>query len=502
MNDSKQRPLAGDSSRGLPELGVGIVYSSSLEPLIESDPGVFDVVEIEPQTTWLERPDRPGEILARSDVDDYLANLPYPKLVHSIGCPIGGSTPGPADQLSMLRDTVRRLRAPWASEHLAFNQTGEFFTGFFLPPRQTTSGIEQYCVAIERLREALGVPIAIETGVNYLRPRSDEIPDGTFVAELAHRTGCGILLDLHNIYSNECNGRQTMRQFLEQIPMDRVWEVHVAGGFELQGYWLDAHSGAMPDRLFGIARDVIPDLPNLKAIIFEVFSSFLPSFGPDGVRSEMARLRELWALRRPAPGVVGHIGRPRASLPALAGPGVAEWERTLGALAVGRAVDTPLGRELAADAGVRLIGSLIHEFRASMVVAVYRLSCRLMMLALTPEVFRAILEDFWAREPPKQYAASEAEAFIAYLRAQNLRLPQLVKMLEFERAAMDTLMDGQSRVVRFSSDPFPLLRALADGRLPDIIPEQGDYEIELKGEGAVTTPGVDLESVAGAVPFH
>jgi hypothetical protein len=63
-------------------------------------------------------------------------------------------------------------------------------------------------------------------------------------------------------------------------------------------------------------------------------------------------------------------------------------------------------------------------------------------------------------------------------------------------------MDGQSRVVRFSSDPFPLLRALADGRLPDIIPEEGDYEIELKGEGAVTTPGVDLESVAGAVPFH
>jgi hypothetical protein len=137
-----------------------------------------------------------------------------------------------------------------------------------------------------------------------------------------------------------------------------------------------------------------------------------------------------------------------------------------------------------------------------MVVAVYRLSCRLMMLALTPDVFRAILEDFWAREPPKQYAASEAEAFIAYLRAQNLRLPQLVKMLEFERAAMDTLMDGQSRVVRFSSDPFPLLRALADGRLPDVVPEEGDYEIELEGDGAVTATGVDLENVSGAIPFH
>ena len=57
---------------------------------------------------------------------------------------------------------------------------------------------------------------------------------------------------------------------------------------------------------------------------------------------------------------------------------------------------------------------LIHEFRASMVLAVYRFSCRLMMLALTPDVFRTILEDFWAHEPPRQYSASEAEAFIAY----------------------------------------------------------------------------------------
>ena len=67
---------------------------------------------------------------------------------------------------------------------------------------------------------------------------------------------------------------------------------------------------------------------------------------------------------------------------------------------------------------------------------------------------------------------------------------------------MDTLLDGQVRVVRFSSDPFPLLRALSEGRLPEGIPRVGDYEIELKPEGPVMITGIDLEQVRGAFPFH
>jgi uncharacterized protein len=492
--------LAADPGCGLPELGAGIVYSSALEPLLEAHPDVADVIEIEPQTTWLERPDRPGEILVRPEVNEHLASLPFHKLVHSIGTPVGGSVPGIEAQLPLLRETVRKFKAPWASEHLAFNLTPDFFTGFFLPPRQTSAGLEIYTQAIRRVASAVEVPFAIETGVNYLQPRAEEIPDGEFVAELVDRAGCGILLDLHNLYTNECNGRQRVWEFLEQIPLDRVWEIHLAGGFELEGYWLDAHSGAMPDRLVALAREIIPQLPNLKAVVFEVFSSFLPQFGLDGVRTQMERVRELWQLRgRGAAPASRQRKVNQAWVPAA---DVHEWESALGSLSVGREPETPLARELAMDKGVPLMRALIHEFRASMVVAVYRLSCRLMMLALTPDVFRAILEDFWAHEPPRQYAASEAEAFIAYLRSKNLRLPQLHKMLEFEKAAMDTMLDGQPRVVRFAADPFPMLRALAEGRLPEGIPQEGDYEIELKPEGPVTVTGIDLEQVRGAFPFH
>jgi uncharacterized protein (UPF0276 family) len=505
----KPEPGLGED---LPELGVGVVYFSGLESLLETHPGAVDVLEIEPQTTWLERPDDPGEIVVRPEVEAYLAGLPYRKLVHSVGTPVGGSVAGIETQLPLLRDCVKMLDAPWASEHLAFNLTPDFFTGFFLPPRQTEAGLQVYEAAIRKLAAAVEVPFAFETGVNYLQPRADEIPDGEFVAELARRAECGILLDLHNVYANQFNGRQSVEKFLQQIPLDRVWEMHVAGGFEMEGYWLDAHSGAMPDAMVGMAREIIPHLPNLKAIVFEVFTSFLPSFPLDAVRVECERVRGLWEMRRPAAAkalVHASSNGHRRAHPVV-GEGstieVLEWETALGGLAVGRDPQGACAKELAAklanDKGVALMQALIKEFRASMVVGVYRLSCRLMMLVLTPDVFRAILEDFWSKHPPKQYAAAEAEAFMDYLREKGFHMPQLDKVMEFERAAMQVVFDNEPRVVKYTADPFPMLRALAEGRLPEGIPEVGDYEIELKPEGPVTVSGIDMDQVRGAFPFH
>lgn len=489
------------SQNSLPDLGVGVVYSSGLEPLLAEDSGLIDVLEIEPQTTWFESPERPGIIEARSDVDEHLAGLPGRKLVHSIGTPVGGSADTLGRQLPLLHEAIRTLGAPFASEHLAFNINSDFFTGFFLPPRQTVSGLAVYQQAITRLQNALGVPLAIETGVNYLKPRSDEIPDGEFVAELVESAGCGILLDLHNIYCNQLNGRQSIEKFLSQIPLDRVWEMHVAGGFELNGFWLDAHSGAIPEALLKICRDIVPNLPNLKAVIFEIFPSFLPAFGIDAVKGQLEDLRAIWDLRgrassarRRDPSRTAHITE--------SGPTVDEWEQSLGRMAIGRAPAGPLEESLARDPGVPLMRGLIDEFRASMVVGVYRLTSRLLMLTLTPDVFRAILNDYWSRFPPRQYASMEADGFYAFLRSKNLRVPWFDQVFEFERAAMLTLFDSQPRLVRFSADPLPVLRALAESRLPDVISQPGVYEIELKPEGPITVSGVEWGEVAGTFPFH
>ena len=485
---------AARAEKPCPALGVGISYSAAIEPLLEQHPDLCDLIEIEPQTTWFETRGSPEPYRIAAEVLEHIAQLPGRKLVHSVGVPVGGTIrPHPA-QVALLRRTVERFDTPWISEHLSFNATLAFKTGFLLPPCQTLEGVETAARAIRELQTALQVPVAVETGVNYLRPRRDELPDGAFVAAVVETADCGILLDLHNIFANSLNGRPSVEAFLAQLPLDRVWEIHLAGGFELEGFWLDAHSGAIPETLFEIAKQVVPALPNLKAMIFEIFPSFVPLVGLETIRKQIEKLHELWALR-------GQVRQERRSMrrgqhPVLNEKHVrvspAAWEGALGALAIGRPPTDDIARVLTADPGIRIINRLIREFRASMLVRVLRLTARLMMLALGVDVFRVILADFWSKTPPQQFASSEAEAFAVYLEALDLKVPQLAKVLEFERAVLATLLDERPRIVAFDSDPLPLFRALTEGHLPDVPGQLGHFEIEVTPDGPSGATGLDI----------
>ena len=485
----------------LPELGVGITYSSAIEPVLERHPELFDVVEVEPQTTWIKTRDGPDPYRVLDPVLEHIAQLPGRKLVHSIDMPVGGTVRPESAQLVLLEHAISRLNSPWVSEHLSFNSTSDFRTGFFLPPRQTPEGVETAMISIQDIKAALPVPLAIETGVNYLRPRPDEMSDGAFVAAVADASDCGILLDLHNIFANALNGRQPVDEFLAHLPLERVWEIHLAGGFELQGFWLDAHSGAIPEPLFEISKRIVAALPNLKAIIFEMFPSFVPIFGFDGIRAQIEKLHELWNLRgKGSAEKLAAKAEGAFQVNSHASPAV--WERALGSLVIGRKSNEDVARELEADPGIALVNRLISEFRGSMIVNVLRLTSRLMMLALGAEIFRTILEDFWSKTPPQQFASLEAEAFADYLVGFDLKVPQLAKILEFECAVLATLTDEQARIVTFDIDPLPMLRALAEGHLPEMPSQHGHFEIEVIPDASIGASGIDQEAIRQIFPFH
>src|SRR5689334_16767633 len=110
-----------NAGNALPVLGVGITYSSELDPLIEQ--GLVDVIEIEPQTLWMR--DRgiyrmPGEVI------DHLNQFPQKKLIHSVGLPVGGTFRGDPHQIQLLSENIEVFQSPWASEHLGFNATADF----------------------------------------------------------------------------------------------------------------------------------------------------------------------------------------------------------------------------------------------------------------------------------------------------------------------------------------------------------------------------------------
>ena len=473
----------------LPDLGPGVIYFAGLEPIIEENQDLVRVVEIEPQTLWFSTPGSSPPYRKDEAAVDRIKELPGARLLHSVGNAVGGSASPDVDQAALVGDMAVELRSPWVSEHLSFNRVrdydGDFATGFMLPLRQTDAGIAIAAAAIEEIARHIDVPIAVETPVNYLRPRRDEMPDGAFIAEVSEEADCGILLDLHNVWTNELNGRQPLLAFLDQIPLDRVWEVHLAGGFEHRGYWLDAHSGAVPETLLELAGQVLTRLPNLHALIYELTPSAFPTFGIDAVRQQLLRLQSLWDLRgsTSVPTPCSHVN----TIATHGDPLPAVWERTLGELVIGKDPGGELASELASDPGVGILRDLVREVRASTIVSTLRLVSRLLLLALGQETFEDLLARFECEIPPELFASEEAARFAGYLRSADLEVAYLPELLAFEEAVLATLMDGRPRSADFSFEPISVLRALSEGRRPGP-PSPGRFRIEVTGEDVVPNP--------------
>ena len=458
----------------VPQLGVGLVYWPRLAPLLES----VDLIEVEPQSYWHKA--ESGEYRVDVDALEMLASLPVPRILHGVGFPVGGTEPPDPAHLPPLLAVRHALDAAWASEHLSFNRfegrNGTCNTGFFLPPLQSGAGVEFAVSNIGMMKEHLGIPYAFETAVNYLKPRRGEMSDGAFVAEIAERADCGILLDLHNIWANERNGRQPVREFLSEIPLDRVWEIHLAGGFERDGFWLDAHSGEIPAPVLEIARDVIPQLPNLGAIIFEMLPFFIPYAGIDLVSRQIEIMRNLWLQRTVRLPDSRHSTRERKIPDADISPG--EWECALGGLARGEEPGGVTAEELRRDQGVKLLKTLAEEFRAGMIADAMKLTSRLLLLHLGEEGFREILSGFWKISSPELFESAEASAFASHLQGLSLPIPHLDEVAGFELAAIRALTERRNQMADFSHDPIAILDALREGRIPDP-GEPGCYEVEV-----------------------
>jgi len=223
----------------LPELGPGMIYIPGLEPVIETCSEWIDVIEIEPQTFWSGLSVQSGQQRADPENWNWLRQLAKPKLLHGVGNPLACSLPIDDVQTAAFREAVAEFNPPWVSEHLSFNRVAIdrelFWTGFFLPPLQI-SPVATYCAKnVKQFQNEVGVPILFETGVNYLQRQDGEMSDGSFVRAVAERADCGILMDLHNMWTNERCGRDGVLDVVSEIPADRVLEIHLAGGEHVNG---------------------------------------------------------------------------------------------------------------------------------------------------------------------------------------------------------------------------------------------------------------------------
>jgi uncharacterized protein (UPF0276 family) len=466
------------------KLGVGLVYWPELAPLFD-DTDLVSVIEIEPQVYW-EKISGPQGIRYRPNerLLDSIRQRPQAKLLHGVGQPIGGVVDDAVDYAGSLQHMIELFDPPWISEHLSFNRisadTDAQEVGFLLPPRQTDAGVDLAVQNIRRYARTAGRPFAFETGVNYLQQQPDEMSDGDYFAAVSSRADCGIVLDLHNLWCNQCNGRQSVLDALAQMPLDRVWELHLAGGMAFEGYWLDAHSQGVPEPVVELARQVMPRLPNLGAIVFEILPQHLPSFGIDGVRQQLLTLWDLWDLQ-PASSAASQT-QPgsfpaRVSAPPSHTVDVAEivgWEQSLAsALRDDSTAVDPRFKWLQQDPGLVVFRLLIGDARRSNIARSLRYTTTLLLLGLGEPELKALLDGYFDTHAPDMFPAHEADHFAGHLHqhaALIARIPYLAEVLAFEHALVRATIFAISTEVAWSHDPTAILEALEKGHAPPELP--------------------------------
>jgi len=403
------------------DLGVGIIALGSLDQVWSGIEDLVDVVEVEPQTLWPSRV-RGGQHLSPEPLA-WLRSCGRPLISHGVGFPVGGTTAPDPDGVALSAASMKALGAVHWSEHLAFNVAGDAYAGFLLPPVQTPTAVEAAIRHITDYRRIDDRPFLVETPTNYLQPVDGDLGDGEYVAAIAEGADCGILLDLHNVWTNERNGRQSVEDFIAALPLERVWEMHLAGGFETNGYYLDAHVGPIDPELLALAARIVPRLPHLRALIYEAIPISLAAQGTPGLRDVLVSMRQIADLP-PQPARVAPVTTaPLAPAPLLGGtPAVAGRVATVETMSTAAreaellAFTTRKSTTMATDdPGARLIRSLTDQARLSLLVRDHEANLRNLIAALGPDAAEAVLTEFLVASRASIWRDEQSRAFNEWL---------------------------------------------------------------------------------------
>ena len=149
--------------------------------------------------------------------------------VHGVGLSIGGPDPLNEDHLARLRALCDRYQPESFSEHLAWASHGGEWMHDLLPLPYTGETLDIVCDHIDRVQEVLGRRILLENPASYVLFEQSDIAETAFLAEVVRRTGCGLLLDINNVFVSCVNHRTDPRAYLADFPLEAVAEIHLAG---------------------------------------------------------------------------------------------------------------------------------------------------------------------------------------------------------------------------------------------------------------------------------
>src|SRR4029453_11113966 len=221
-------------------------------------PHVRDVLATRPALPWFEVHSENyfadgGPALAALD----RVRADYPLSLHGVGMSLGSTDPLDREHVAKLKRLVARVEPALVSEHLCWSSVDGRHYNDLLPLPYTSEALDHVCARVARVQDLLGREIAVENVSAYIEFPGATMTEAEFVANVARRTGCRLLLDVNNVYVNAMNHGFDADAYIAAIPPDAVAEYHLAG-FDAAGACLiDTHGAPVAPEVWALYTRIV-----------------------------------------------------------------------------------------------------------------------------------------------------------------------------------------------------------------------------------------------------
>lgn len=234
---------------GLPHLGLGV----GLRPQHYQH-----ILEHGPQVDWF-------EIISENFIDNHgygrhvleQVAAQVPIVMHGVSLSIGSSDPLDLAYLARLRQLAAEFRPAWVSDHLCWTSAASVNSHDLLPLPLDEASLRHVAARVHQVQDFMGRPLILENPSTYVEFASSSMPEWEFLGRLAEDTGCGLLLDVNNVYVSAHNHGYDAAHYIGQLPHRHIVQIHLAGPTDCGEVLIDTHDAPVPAavwRLYALAQ--------------------------------------------------------------------------------------------------------------------------------------------------------------------------------------------------------------------------------------------------------
>jgi len=222
-----------------------------------------DILETRPDIGWFEV--HPENYMgAGGPPHAYLTRIRelYPLSLHGVGLSIGSDGPLDRDHLARVKALIDRYQPGMFSEHLAWSTHDDIFFNDLLPLPYTRETLQRVCEHIDEVQSVTGRQMLLENPSTYVEFAQSEMSEIEFLREIARRTGCGLLLDVNNVYVGATNHDYDPAAYIDAFPVEHVGEIHLGGHAAQEDdagepLLIDDHGHDVDDAVWALYRRLI-----------------------------------------------------------------------------------------------------------------------------------------------------------------------------------------------------------------------------------------------------